>query len=109
MKIVKKKIIGCYEILPQIHDDKRGLFVKTFHAPTFKKFGLQVSFKEQYYSTSSKNVIRGLHFQIPPKDHAKLIYCILGEVVDIVLVDDVDVVDVLVLVVVVVVRDDKYE
>ena len=85
MKIVKKKIIGCYEILPQIHDDKRGLFVKTFHAPTFKKFGLQVSFKEQYYSTSSKNVIRGLHFQIPPKDHAKLIYCILGEVVDIVL------------------------
>jgi dTDP-4-dehydrorhamnose 3,5-epimerase len=85
MKIVKKKIIGCYEILPQIHDDKRGLFVKTFHAPTFKKFGSQVSFKEQYYSTSSKNVIRGLHFQIPPKDHAKLIYCTFGEVADIVL------------------------
>ncbi len=83
MKITKTKIPGCYEILPKKHEDKRGVFIKTFHAPTFKKFGLKTSFKEQYYSISSKNVIRGLHFQVPPHDHAKLIYCTEGEVLDI--------------------------
>ena len=85
MRIVETKLFGCYEILPQIRRDKRGIFVKTFHAPTFKKFGLKALFKEQYYSTSSKNVIRGLHFQTPPKDHTKLIYCTDGEVLDIAL------------------------
>lgn len=85
MKITKTKIPGCYEILTKKHEDKRGVFIKTFHAPTFKKFGLKTSFKEQYYSISSKNVIRGLHFQLPPHDHAKLIYCTEGEVLDIAL------------------------
>ncbi len=68
-----------------MHNDTRGVFVKTFHSSTFKKLGLSTSFKEQYYSKSVKNVIRGLHFQIPPHDHAKLVYCIKGEVMDVAL------------------------
>lgn len=85
MKIVSTKIPGCYEILTKVHNDPRGTFVKTFNSIAFKKFGLKTSFKEQYYSISSKNVIRGLHFQIPPYDHAKLIYCVYGEVLDVAL------------------------
>ena len=84
MKIISTKISGCYEIFPIIHKDFRGVFVKTFHHPTFKKFGLNTIFKEEYYSTSYKNVIRGLHLQLPPHDHVKLIYCISGIVKDVV-------------------------
>ncbi len=84
MKIISTKISGCYEIFPVIHKDRRGVFVKTFHYPTFKEFGLNTIFKEEYYSTSYKNVIRGLHFQLPPHDHIKLVYCISGIVKDVV-------------------------
>tara|TARA_B100001093_G_C26774255_1_gene991589 strand:- start:416 stop:982 length:567 start_codon:yes stop_codon:yes gene_type:complete len=84
MKIISTKIPGCYEILPIVRKDPRGYFVKTFHSPTFKKFGLVNSFKEDYYSLSFKNVIRGLHFQLPPYDHVKLVYCISGNVKDVV-------------------------
>ena len=84
MKIISTKIPGCYEIFPNIHKDPRGVFVKIFCYPTFKKFGLNTIFKEEYYSTSYKNVIRGLHFQLPPHDHIKLVYCISGIVKDVV-------------------------
>lgn len=86
MRIVPTKISGCYQIFPQIHSDLRGVFVKTLHAPTFEKWGLCSEFSEEYYSTSIKNVLRGLHFQLPPDDHVKLVYCISGVVKD-VLVD----------------------
>lgn len=84
MKIISTKIPGCYEIFPVIHKDPRGVFVKTFHHQTFKEFGLNTVFREEYYSTSYKNVIRGLHFQLPPNDHIKLVYCTLGIVKDVV-------------------------
>ena len=85
MKIVSTKIPGCYQIFPKVQNDSRGTFVKTFHSIKFKDFGLKTLFKEQYYSISKKNVLRGLHFQMPPYDHAKLVYCVYGEVLDVAL------------------------
>lgn len=76
---------GCYEIETIVRNDSRGKFVKTFHVDSFNKFGLECDFKESYYSTSMKNVLRGLHFQLPPSDHAKLVYSIDGEVMDVIL------------------------
>lgn len=84
MKIVKSKIFGCYEILTNIHRDLRGTFIKTFHASSFEEFGLCTHFLEEYYSVSVKNVVRGLHFQLPPDDHVKLVYCVSGIVKDVV-------------------------
>jgi dTDP-4-dehydrorhamnose 3,5-epimerase len=46
---------------------------------------LEFEFKEHYYSASKKNVVRGLHFQLPPMDHVKIVYCIYGAVLDVVL------------------------
>ena len=74
---------GCFELQPIVHGDKRGTFVKTFHADTFAELGLAADFKEEYFSTSIKNVIRGIHFQTPPADHGKLIYCAAGAVKDV--------------------------
>ena len=83
---IETPLEGCFELLPIIRGDNRGSFVKTFHADEFAKLGLATDFKEEYYSTSIKNVIRGMHFQTPPADHVKLVYCMEGAVKD-VLVD----------------------
>jgi dTDP-4-dehydrorhamnose 3,5-epimerase len=78
-------IQGSFEIQPKILDDNRGRFVKIFNRDQFFSKALETSFAEEYYSISKKNVIRGMHFQIPPLDHVKLVYCTDGEVFDVVL------------------------
>jgi len=65
--------------------DNRGRFVKPVIASAFADKGLRNDFVEQYYSTSGTRVIRGMHFQMPPFDHAKVVYCVQGSVVDVLL------------------------
>lgn len=67
-------------------DDARGCFVKTFTKSMFESVGISLDFQEEYYSISHRDVVRGMHFQLPPHDHGKLVYCALGSVLD-VLVD----------------------
>jgi len=76
------KLPGCFELQPKVFDDARGRFVKVFHEQIFAAQGLETRFAEEYYSVSHKNVIRGLHFQLPPMDHVKMVYCVAGEVMD---------------------------
>lgn len=78
-------IPGCFELQPRVFDDERGRFVKVFHKDAFADQDLQTGFAEEYYSVSRRDVIRGLHFQTPPMDHVKLVYCVQGEVLDVVL------------------------
>jgi dTDP-4-dehydrorhamnose 3,5-epimerase len=85
IEFIPSGINGCYEIDINILNDPRGRFVKVFHADEFKKNGLETEFLEEYYSVSHKRVIRGLHFQAPPDDHVKMVYCVQGEVFDVVL------------------------
>lgn len=82
MKISKTEIPGCYEIFPDIINDERGIFVKTFNKDIFMEEGLDTGFAEEYYSISKKNVLRGLHFQLPPMEHAKMVYCTDGSIMD---------------------------
>lgn len=79
------KLPGCFEVQPRIFDDERGRFVKVFHQEEFMRLGLETKFKEEYYSHSQRGVIRGMHFQLPPSDHVKLVYCVQGEVQDVIL------------------------
>jgi dTDP-4-dehydrorhamnose 3,5-epimerase len=82
MRIQETIIPGCYEILPNILKDERGRFVKTFHQDIFTEHGLATRFAEEYYTYSRRGVLRGLHFQIPPRDHVKLVTCVSGAVLD---------------------------
>lgn len=82
MIIQQTKLVDCYEIIPDIFTDERGRLIKTFHQDTFAAHQLQSQFVEQYYSTSRKKVLRGLHFQLPPHQHVKLVTCIFGQIVD---------------------------
>jgi dTDP-4-dehydrorhamnose 3,5-epimerase len=83
MFVVKAtEVLGCFEIQPTLFDDERGRFVKVFNVDQFKENKLETNFLEEYYSHSRKGVIRGMHFQTPPADLVKMIYCVHGEVVD---------------------------
>jgi dTDP-4-dehydrorhamnose 3,5-epimerase len=75
---------GVYEVENNQFKDHRGFFVKTFHDDVFKENGLEVSFKESFYSVSKKGVLRGMHFQMPPHDHSKLVYVTDGEIIDVI-------------------------
>jgi dTDP-4-dehydrorhamnose 3,5-epimerase len=75
---------GLFLIKPFFHADARGSFIKTFHAEEFAKHGLENQFRESYYSTSNKGTIRGMHFQTPPHDHAKLVFVTSGEILDVI-------------------------
>ena len=78
------QLIDCFELQSNAFEDARGRFVKVFHTQEFAVHGLETNFAEEYYSVSNKNVIRGLHFQMPPMDHVKVVYCVLGVVFDVV-------------------------
>jgi len=84
MKKIETAIAGCFELQPTVFKDERGRLVKTFHNEMFKISGLETDFKEEYYSISKKNVLRGLHFQLPPHDHVKCVTCISGKIFDVV-------------------------
>lgn len=78
------KIHGLFLIQPKRFEDQRGYFIKTFHAETFKPYGLNEPFVESYFSSSDKNVIRGMHFQTPPHEHTKLVYVSRGAATDVI-------------------------
>ena len=65
--------------------DARGIFVKTFHEETLQQTGIEFELKESYFSVSKKDVIRGMHFQMPPHEHSKIVFCPAGSVLDVVL------------------------
>jgi dTDP-4-dehydrorhamnose 3,5-epimerase len=83
-KLLNTSLQDCFEIINKNNSDNRGKFVKIFHEPEFNKLGIEVDFKEDYYSISKKNVIRGLHFQLPNMEHNKLVFCLHGHVLDVV-------------------------
>lgn len=83
MKINPTPLDGVFEIENRIFEDFRGMFVKTLHEGGFKEAELETEFKESFYSVSKKGVLRGMHFQLPPHDHAKLVYVTSGEILDV--------------------------
>jgi dTDP-4-dehydrorhamnose 3,5-epimerase len=75
---------GCCELRLEPVGDRRGDFVKLFHSSTFADLGLPFSAREIFWSRSHAGVVRGLHFQAPPSDVAKLVCCLEGAVLDVV-------------------------
>lgn len=64
--------------------DVRGTFVKTFHETSLAKVGITFTLRESYFSFSNKDVIRGMHFQTPPHQHAKVVFCPHGAILDVI-------------------------
>ncbi len=70
-------------ITPQVFNDGRGIFMETYKKSAFEKAGIKENFIQDNYSSSKKNVLRGLHYQIPPMEQAKLVRCVKGKVFDV--------------------------
>lgn len=78
MKLRATSISGCYLIIPNVVDDQRGRFVKTYQREIFYDYSLETSFAEKFDSASPKGVLRRLHFQIQPDEHVTIVYCTQG-------------------------------
>jgi len=68
---------------PRVFEDSRGYFFESFSRRDFFKEVGEVHFVQDNESMSSYGVVRGLHFQNPPYSQAKLVRCVVGEVLDV--------------------------
>ena len=83
MEVLKSKIDGLLVFKPNIFKDKRGYFMESYTESFFNKNYPNINFIQENESYSKKGVLRGLHFQIPPKSQSKLVRVIYGEVLDV--------------------------
>ena len=83
MKFVNTSIEGLVIIEPTVFGDNRGYFLESYNKKKFEEAIGKVSFVQDNESKSSKEVLRGLHFQKPPYAQAKLVRCIEGKVLDV--------------------------
>lgn len=85
MRAKHELLPGAWRITLGAHTDARGSFVKTFSHSALASEGLAFKAAEEYFSVSRRNVVRGMHFQLPPHAHTKLVYCAVGAVRDVLL------------------------
>ncbi len=77
-------IEGLLVYEPRIFGDARGYFFESYNAEVFKKQGIETAFVQDNQSRSTRGVLRGLHYQLPPFAQSKLVRCTHGEVLDVV-------------------------
>lgn len=84
MLIIDTKIPDVKIIEPKVFGDERGFFFESFNQQQFEAaVGYPVNFVQDNHSKSSKGVLRGLHYQLPPHAQGKLVRCVVGEVFDV--------------------------
>ncbi len=84
MQFIRTAIPDVIIIEPTVHGDNRGYFVETFRQDKLEEFlGYQINFCQDNESKSSKGVLRGLHYQLPPFAQTKLVRVISGRVLDV--------------------------
>lgn len=82
MKVIETKLPGCVVIEPAVFGDERGFFFETWNGPRFDDQGLPARFVQSNVSSSTKGVLRGLHYQWP-RPQGKLVTVLEGEVYDV--------------------------
>lgn len=84
MNLIHTEFSGLFVIEPQIFTDSRGYFFESYNKETFEKNGLYYNWVQDNQSMSSYGVIRGLHFQTGDYEQAKLVRCLSGSILDVV-------------------------
>ena len=83
MKVIETNLNDCFIIQPIVHGDDRGFFLESFNIDRYKKMtGINLDFVQDNHSRSTKNVLRGLHFQ-KSKPQGKLVRVVRGTVYDV--------------------------
>lgn len=80
----KTNFEGVWLFEPKIWADQRGYFIESFNADGVPDDLKQLSFVQDNESKSTRGVLRGLHYQLPPFAQSKLVRCVVGEVLDVI-------------------------
>lgn len=84
MKVTDTEVIGVKLVEPKVFGDERGFFLETFQQDRYREMlDIDLDFVQDNHSRSSRNVLRGLHFQTS-KPQGKLVRVVRGEVFDVV-------------------------
>ncbi|MBJ2184321.1 MAG: dTDP-4-dehydrorhamnose 3,5-epimerase [Muribaculaceae bacterium] len=83
MEVIKTNIEGVVIIEPRVFTDARGYFFESYSKREFDEKVRPVNFVQDNESCSSRGVMRGLHFQLPPFTQSKLVRCVRGAVLDV--------------------------
>jgi dTDP-4-dehydrorhamnose 3,5-epimerase len=85
MIFTETKIKGMYIIEPELFTDERGFFARSFCKEEFQKHGLETDIVQCNISyNKKKGTLRGMHYQVPPFEEAKIVSCTKGLVYDVV-------------------------
>ena len=83
LEIIETPIKGLIEMQPKIWGDSRGFFLEMFQEEIYSQIGISYPFVQDNLSRSARGVLRGLHFQVN-NPQGKLVTCINGQVLDVV-------------------------
>ncbi len=84
MKVTQLDLPDVLLIEPRVFGDERGFFFESYNRHAFlEATGLDVGFVQDNHSRSTRGVLRGLHYQLPPKAQGKLVRVVVGEVFDV--------------------------
>jgi dTDP-4-dehydrorhamnose 3,5-epimerase len=84
MNIIKTEIPDVLILEPKVFGDARGFFFESYNEREFRAaIGRDAHFVQDNHSRSSRGVLRGLHYQLPPAAQGKLVRCVAGEVFDV--------------------------
>lgn len=84
MKATRLAIADVVLLEPRVFGDDRGFFFESYNRQTFREAtGVDPDFVQDNHSRSARGVLRGLHYQLPPKAQGKLVRVIVGEVFDV--------------------------
>lgn len=84
MNVIATEFRGLLIIEPKVYRDERGYFTESWNHKAFAEAGIDHHFEQDNQSGSVRDVVRGLHFQVPPFEQGKLVRVLAGAVIDIV-------------------------
>lgn len=86
MTFEELNLLGAFVVTPEPFEDQRGIFYRVFCKNDFKSIGHSEDFVQVNYSLSRKTgTVRGMHYQHPPKSEVKMVKCIRGAIIDVII------------------------
>ncbi len=79
------RLPGLVIIRPRVFPDGRGYFLESYRESDFARAGIPARFVQDNHSSSSRGVLRGMHYQLPPHGQGKLVTVLEGRVWDVAL------------------------
>ncbi|MES0874389.1 dTDP-4-dehydrorhamnose 3,5-epimerase [Sinimarinibacterium thermocellulolyticum] len=84
MQVIATALPEVLILEPKLIGDARGFFMESFHARRFAELtGCDEAMVQDNHSRSTRGVLRGLHYQLPPKAQGKLVRVVAGEIFDV--------------------------